>query len=74
MVAYIIAPDGRIVNSNKVKPSFTGVEKISTMAVPVEISYYSLDGLKVNKSSKGIYIEKTLMSDGKVNVKKVNLR
>lgn len=74
VVAFIINPEGKIVNSNKTTPTLSAIEKINADASVVEQTYYSLNGIIVKNPAPGIYIVKELMSDGRVIVRKVCLK
>lgn len=42
----------------------------SEVSIPVKTDYFSLDGMKIAKPSKGFYLEKTTFSNGSIKVKK----
>jgi hypothetical protein len=59
-------------NSSKT-PDTTGINEVSP-AKAVKTEFFNLNGARINKAQKGIVIMKQTMSDGRVTVKKVNVR
>lgn len=72
VAAFIINPDGTILNSNKVKVSDEAAKDLLGADVS-EISavYYNLSGVRVSAPQDGIFIKVSKMSDGSVRTSKV---
>lgn len=50
-----------------------GIENVMTASKPVKVEFFTIDGRRVSAAQKGVIIQKTTMSDGKVVVLK-NIR
>ena len=72
VAAFIINPNGTILNSNKVKVDVsTGVSDIEAGVSEVAAEYYNLSGTRVAAPEKGIFVKVTRLSDGSVRTAKV---
>ena len=74
VVAFIVAPDGKIINADKATPDNSSVDMIDSEATVVEQIYYSLDGRRIDRPSDGLFIVKTRMSDGTTRVRKIFIK
>lgn len=73
--AFIINPDGSIVNSIRVKvDTGNGVGSVSADAEEVSAEYYTLSGMRVSSPRSGAYVKVARMSDGTVRSSKVMIR
>ena len=59
----IVYSDGSVV---------TGIKNASADAKTMSVTYYDLGGRKVQNPKHGVFIKKTVMSDGKVRTEKIN--
>lgn len=73
VAAFIINPDGSILNSNKVKVETTGgvADAIDSDADVAAMEYYSISGVRVKLPENGMYIKVTRMSDGTIRTIKI---
>ena len=71
--AYIVDNDnGEIINAMQVTGHHTGVEGISADAANVAAEeYYNLNGIRVEKPENGIFVKRTVMTDGSVRHSKI---
>lgn len=70
VAAFIINPDGSILNANKVKVS--GDNAVSAMEADVlSVEYFNLNGVRVATPGKGVFVKATRLSDGTVRTTKV---
>ena len=75
VAAFIINPNGTILNSCKVKvDGFTGVNALESSAKEVSAEYYNLSGVRVAAPQNGVFVKVSKMSDGTVRTSKVALR
>jgi hypothetical protein len=47
------------------KGELTSVESVEETAQEVEVKYYNLNGVEIQKPENGLYIKRTKLSDGK---------
>lgn len=74
VAAFIINPDGTILNSNKAKvDGFTAVKAIDS-SVEVSAEYYNFAGVRVAAPQNGIFVKVAKMSDGTIRTSKVALK
>ncbi len=72
VAAFIINPDGTILNSNKVHvEEGASIDAITTGAWEVGSEYYSISGARVANPENGIYLKVSKMSDGSIITKKI---
>ncbi|MDE6379100.1 MAG: hypothetical protein K2L11_01400 [Muribaculaceae bacterium] len=72
VAAFIINPNGTILNSNKVKvDGFTAVNAIESGVKEVSAEYYNLSGVRVANPESGIFVKVTRLSDGSVRTSKI---
>lgn len=72
VAAFIINPNGSILNSNKVKvDGFTAVNAVESDANEVSAEFYNLSGVRVANPGRGIFLKVTRLSDGTVRTSKV---
>lgn len=72
VVAFIINPDGTILNSNKVKVVESGSNSVGTLeAAEVAAEYYNLSGVLVTAPENGIFVKVSRLSDGSFRTSKV---
>lgn len=74
VAAFIINPDGTILNSNKVKVADGGdsaVDAEPAGVVEMSSEYYNLSGARVLSPADGMYVKVSRMSDGSVRTAKV---
>ncbi len=72
VAAFIINPDGTILNSNKTKVTgVNAIRDIDMTATELSSDFYSLSGMLVSAPQSGIYIKVSRMSDGSVRTTKV---
>ncbi len=76
VAAFIINPDGTILNSNKAKVSdSTAVNSLeSAGAVEVSAEYYNVSGVRVAAPQQGIFVKVAKMSDGTIRTSKVAIK
>lgn len=73
LTAFIVdTKTGEVVNAKqiKVEKEYSAVNEISGDATPVSKKYYSVSGVEVENPSNGIYIVRTVYSDGTVKTAK----
>ena len=74
VAAFIIKPDGTILNSNKAKvDGFTAVKSLESGAAEVSVEYFNLSGMRVAAPGQGIFIKVARMSDGSTCTSKIAL-
>lgn len=74
VAAFIINPDGTVLNANKAKvvyDSNTSVDTIGEAASEVSAEYYNLAGVRVVTPQEGILVKVSKMSDGTIRTAKV---
>ena len=72
VAAFIINPNGTILNSNKVKVEVpTAVGCLEAGLSEVSAEYSNLSGTRVAAPEKGIFVKVTRLSDGSVRTAKV---
>lgn len=72
VAAFIINPDGTILNSNKTKVEVpTAVNGLEAGVSEVSAEYYTLSGTRVAAPEKGIFVKVTRLSDGSLRTAKV---
>ena len=72
VAAFIINPDGTILNSNKVRiEGGSSVDAVGSAVKEVSAEYYSLSGVRVDTPRNGIFVKISKMSDGSVRTSKV---
>ena len=72
VAAFIIRPDGTILNSNKVKVVEGETTAVGALeAAEVSAEYYNLSGVRVAAPGKGVFVKVTRLSDGTVRTAKV---
>lgn len=73
VAAFIINPDGTILNSNKTKVGDSGssVESIEAYVTEVSVEYFNLCGVRVAAPNDGIFVRVAKMSDGTIRSSKV---
>ncbi|MDE7349846.1 MAG: thioredoxin family protein [Muribaculaceae bacterium] len=72
VAAFIINPDGTILNSNKTKiGDFTSVNMTDSDAVEVSAEYYDISGSRVSVPENGVFIKLVRMSDGTIRTEKL---
>ena len=54
--------------------TYTGVKNVVTGTTVKEVQYYTIQGVRVNRMTKGLNIEKTVYDNGSVSVRKVMLK
>lgn len=75
VAAFIINPDGTILNSNKTKVGDSGsvVEPVKTGVTEISVEYFNLCGIRVDTPHDGIFVKVAKMSDGTIRSSKVAL-
>ena len=74
-VAFILNPDGTILNSVKVKVGEdSGVDRIPAGSIEKSAEYYNLSGLRVSTPQHGVFVKVSRMADGSVKTSKVILK
>ena len=74
-VAFILNPDGTILNSVKVKVGEdSGVDRIPAGSIEKSAEYYNLSGLRVSTPQHGVFLKVSRMADGSVKTSKVILK
>ncbi|MDE5882777.1 MAG: hypothetical protein K2H60_13720 [Muribaculaceae bacterium] len=74
VAAFIINPDGTILNSNKTKvDDFTAVKSLESVAEEVSVEYFNLSGMRVAAPSQGIFVRVANMPDGSIRTSKIAL-
>ncbi len=72
VAAFIINPDGTILNANKVKVTDpSAVEDIEYSAEEVSSEYYDISGVRVATPKQGIFVKVSKLSDGSTRKSKV---
>lgn len=72
VAAFIINPNGTILNANKAKvDGFTAVNAIESEVNEVSAEYYNLSGVRVANPENGIFVKVTRLSDGSVRKSKI---
>ncbi len=72
VAAFIINPDGTILNANKAKvEDSNAVGSIWSDGREVSAEYYNLSGVRVAKPQNGVFVKVAKMSDGSVQTTKV---
>lgn len=72
VAAFIINPDGTILNSNKTHvEAGAAVETIASEAKEVGTEYYNISGVRVANPENGLYVKVSQMSDGTILTKKI---
>lgn len=72
VAAFIINPDGTILNANKVKvDAGTSVKAVDTDAFEVSAEYYDISGARVQSPKTGMYLKVARMSDGSLRTEKL---
>ncbi len=75
VAAFIINPNGTILNANKAKvDGFTAVKALEDNAAEVSAEYYNLSGARVAAPQQGIYVKVAKMSDGSIRTSKVAVK
>lgn len=71
VAAFIINPNGTILNANKVKVSdATAVKAIDANVKETTAEYYNLSGIRVAKPENGIFVKVAKMTDGSIRTSK----
>lgn len=71
VAAFIINPNGTILNANKVKVSdATAVKAIDANVKEITAEYYNLSGLRIAKPENGIFVKVAKMTDGSIRTSK----
>ena len=71
VAAFIINPNGTILNANKVKVSeTTAVKAIDVNVREISAAYYNLSGIRVAKPENGIFVKVAKMTDGSIRTSK----
>lgn len=74
VAAFIINPDGTILNSNKAHvEGFTAVKALESEVREVSEEYFNLSGTRVAAPSQGIFVRVAKMSDGSIRTSKIAL-
>lgn len=72
VAAFIINPDGTILNANKVKVgNMSATDMLDSEAVEVSAEYYSISGSRISTPHNGICVKVMRMSDGSVRTQKI---
>lgn len=72
VAAFIINPDGTILNANKAKVSGSSAANAFEAEVKEESAeYYTLSGARVNNPEKGVFVKLSRMSDGSFRTAKI---
>ena len=72
VAAFIINPDGTILNANKVKVGGeSAVASLEEGVYEVASDYYNLSGIRVASPQEGIFVKVSKMSDGTVRTSKI---
>ncbi|MDE6523093.1 MAG: hypothetical protein K2L17_09765 [Muribaculaceae bacterium] len=72
VAAFIINPNGTILNANKVKVGdFSAVEALDYYAEEVSAEYYDISGVRVATPKQGIFVKVSKLSDGSTRTSKV---
>ncbi len=75
VAAFIINPNGSILNANKAKVTEgTAVKGLENSAVEVSAEYYNLSGVRVANPQQGIYVKVAKMADGSIRTSKVAIK
>lgn len=72
VAAFIINPDGTILNSNKVKVGdVSAVDLLDSEAVEVSAEYYDVSGFRISSPCNGVCVKVIKMSDGSSRTQKI---
>lgn len=72
VAAFIINPDGTILNSNKAKVTgATALPRIDAAAEEVSAQYFSISGMRVDAPRNGVFVKVSVLSDGSVRTEKI---
>lgn len=72
VAAFIINPDGSILNSNKAKVTgANALPRIDAAAEEVSAQYFSISGMRVDAPRQGVFVKVAVMSDGSVRTEKI---
>ena len=72
VAAFIINPNGTILNANKAKvDGFSAVNAIESDVNEVSTEYFNLSGVRVVNPGNGIFVKVTRLSDGSVRTSKI---
>lgn len=75
VAAFIINPNGTILNANKAKvDGGTAVRGLENAAAEVSAEYYNLSGVRVANPQQGIYVKVAKMADGSIRTSKVAIK
>lgn len=75
VAAFIINPDGTILNANKAKvDGFSAVKGLEEAVSEVSAEYYNLSGVRVAAPQKGICLKVAKMSDGSIRTSKIAIK
>ncbi len=77
VAAFIINPDGTILNANKTKvvvSETTAVKGIDSSLTEVSAEYFNLSGARVAAPQQGIFVKVAKMSDGSIRTSKVAVK
>lgn len=75
VAAFIINPDGSILNANKVTvEDAAAVKSLDVDAREISAEYYDLAGSRVAKPANGMYVKVAKMTDGSIRATKVAIR
>ncbi len=66
--------DRMIIRKIGLKLGESSVESVNSDIVPVEHTYYTLEGFRIANPTNGIFIRKSILSDGTIRTEKVVLR
>lgn len=72
VAAFIINPDGTILNSNKAKVTGTNaLHRVDAATQEVSAQYFSISGVRVDAPRQGVFVKVSVMSDGTVRTEKI---
>ena len=72
VAAFIINPDGTILNANKTKVvEGMAVGSLNADAREISSEFYNLSGARVNDPQEGVFVKVSKMSDGTVRTTKI---
>ncbi|MDE6633450.1 MAG: hypothetical protein K2K23_10665 [Muribaculaceae bacterium] len=72
VAAFIINPNGTILNANKVKVvDASGVKSVGSDAEEVSAEFFNLSGMSVAQPQNGIFVKVAKLSDGSLKTSKV---
>lgn len=66
--------DRMVIKKIGLKLGTSAVESIDSERVPIEETYYTLDGYKISNPANGIFVKRCVFSDGTIETKKVVIR